>query len=188
MRRPDYGLYVLDRVEPRSDTDQDHVIPDFKSVLLKKFLPGILYCGLRKIHAIVEHIDIQRIEFPFDQHLPEVVRNAYMVFNEAKRDGIDQPDGQPFRKAVHVIEPVIAVDGGNSRYIGLPGGSQRKYVGLGAMRMDYVIVAFLYDFPYFMDVAEYIGRFDHGHIYAQGFRVVGKNTGAEADEFYLDMA
>ena len=110
-----------------------------------------------------------------------------MVFYKAERNGIDKPDGQPFGKAVHVIEPVVAVHGGDSRDACLPCCSQREYVGFCAVRVYYVIISFSDDFLYLADVTEYIGRFDHCDIDAQCFRIVSEYTGAEADELHFHM-
>ena len=111
-----------------------------------------------------------------------------MVLYETKGDGVDESDGQHFRQAVHVIEPVIAVHGCDSRNACLPGCGQRENVGFCAVRVHYIIVAFSDDLFYLADVAENIGGFDHSDIDSQCPRVIRKNAGAEADELYFHMA
>ena len=43
MSCPYDGFYVLDRIEPCGDTDQDFVILYIQPVFFKELFPGILY-------------------------------------------------------------------------------------------------------------------------------------------------
>jgi ArsR family metal-binding transcriptional regulator len=86
----------------------------WKIVLLNQFLPGILDLGMRKIHPVVQYVDIQGIELPVYQHILEIAGYGYVIVYKTQDDGIRKADCQTLGQAVHIVEAIVAVNGGDS--------------------------------------------------------------------------
>ena len=138
-KAPDQGGHILDGVQPGGDAHHHavflHVGPQSPEI----GQPVPLRRRRGEVDAVVDGVEPVGGKAPVDEQVHHGVGHADAVVQMPERPGIDGPEGEPGEGAAHVVQLVVAVDGGHHRQAcGLP-QQGADHIGPAAVAVDQLI-------------------------------------------------
>ena len=181
-KAPDQGGHVLDRVQPGGDAHHHAVLVHIGPQAPEVGQPIPLGRGGGKVDAVVNGVEPVGGKAPIDEQVHHGVGHADAVVQMPERPGIDGPEGEPGEGAAHVVQLVVAVDGGHHRQAcGLP-QQCADHVGPAAVTVDQLIPSLpdiVRQLP--PQVGDVVAAADHGGD-PHGPCLLGKGAVPEADQ------
>jgi hypothetical protein len=129
---------ILDRVQAGHDAHQQAVKLEGDIVLPEKAGPCAWRDFIVKGDAVVNRPDALWIEASGGQHVTEIFGHGHVVADVTQGHGVDEAIGKPFGQAVQIIEPWVAVDGGDKRNARESAQDEPDEIALRAVRVQQI--------------------------------------------------
>ena len=181
-KAPDQGGHILDGVQPGGDAHHHaglvHVGPQTPEI----GQPVPLRRRRGEVDAVVDGVEPVGGKAPVDEQVHHGVGHTDAVVQMPERPGIDGPEGETGEGAAHVVQLVVAVDGGHHRQA--RGLSQQRpdHIGPAAVAVDQLIPSLpdiVRQLP--PQVGDVVSAADHGGD-PHGPGLLGKGAVPEADQ------
>ena len=140
-KAPDQGGHILDGVQPGGNAHHHAVFVHIGPQAPEVGQPIPLGRGGGKVDAVVDGVEPVGGEAPINEQVHHGVGHADAVVQMPERPGIDGPEGEPGEGAAHVVQAVVAVDGGHHRQSRDLAEHGADHVGPGAMAVDDLVAA-----------------------------------------------
>ena len=138
-KAPDQGGHILDGVQPGGDAHHHaglvHVGPQTPEI----GQPVPLRRRRGEVDAVVDGVEPVGGKAPVDEQVHHGVGHTDAVVQMPERPGIDGPEGEPGEGAAHVVQLVVAVDGGHHRQASGAPQQRTDHVGPTAVTVDQLI-------------------------------------------------
>ena len=138
-KAPDQGGHILDGVQPGGDAHHHavflHVGPQSPEI----GQPVPLRRRRGEVDAVVDGVEPVGGEAPINEQVHHGVGHTDAVVQMPERPGVDGAEGEPGEGTAHVVQLVVAVDGGHHRQA--RGLSQQRpdHIGPAAVAVDQLI-------------------------------------------------
>ena len=181
-KAPDQGGHILDGVQPGGNAHHHAVFVHIGPQAPEVGQPIPLGRGGGKVDAVVDGVEPVGGEAPIDEQVHHGVGHTDAVVQMPERPGIDGPEGETGEGAAHVVQLVVAVDGGHHRQA--RGLSQQRpdHIGPAAVAVDQLIPSLpdiVRQLP--PQVGDVVSAADHGGD-PHGPGLLGKGAVPEADQ------
>ena len=181
-KAPDQGGHILDGIQPGGDAHHHTVFLHVGTQSPEIGQPLPLRRRRGEVDAVVDGVEPVGGEAPVDEQVHHGVGHTDAVVQMPERPGIDGPEGEPGEGAAHVVQLVVAVDGGHHRQAcGLP-QQCADHVGPAAVTVDQLIPSLpdiVRQLP--PQVGDVVAAADHGGD-PHGPGLLGKGAVPEADQ------
>ena len=181
-KAPDQGGHILDGVQPGGDAHHHTVFLHVGTQSPEIGQPLPLRRRRGEVDAVVDGVEPVGGEAPIDEQVHHGVGHTDAVVQMPERPGIDGPEGETGEGAAHVVQLVVAVDGGHHRQA--RGLSQQRpdHIGPAAVAVDQLIPSLpdiVRQLP--PQVGDVVSAADHGGD-PHGPGLLGKGAVPEADQ------
>ena len=178
----DQSGHILDGIQPGGDAHHHGAFVHVRAQAPQVGQPVALRRRGSEVDAVVDGVEPVRREAPGDEQIHHGVRDTDAVVQTPQGPGIDAAEGQAAEGAAHVVQLVVAVDGGDYRQSRGRAQQSPHHVGSGAVAVDDLVAAGLdvvCQFP--PQPGDIVAAHDFGgNAHAPG--LLGKGAVPEADE------
>ena len=138
---PHQSGHVLHRIHPGGDAYHHRVLVHICAQAPQVLQPVPLGGRGREVDAVIDGVEPVRREATGDQQVHHGVGHADPVIQPPQGQGVDGAEGQMAEGAAHVVQAVVAVDGGHHRQSRDLAEHGADHVGPGAMAVDDLVAA-----------------------------------------------
>ena len=181
------GGDVLHRVKAGCDTYHDAVLIHLCAETAEIVQPILGDLGHVEIETVVDGVETLGGEAAGDQQIHHSIGHAHAIVHVAQRDGVDVAVHKTAEGAPHVIQLIVAVNGGDHGDVHMRTQQRTHHVGAGTMAVDDIIAVFL-DHPHelTLDLGDVVAC-DHRSGDAESAGIRREVALAEGDQIRMDL-